>query len=70
MKLLQSILPPATPEQIALGLNAFYGLVCDSNKLTATEYPRGIITYTGSGTHGADGSYRGKRSALNELACD
>ncbi|CCD62372.2 DUF281 domain-containing protein [Caenorhabditis elegans] len=37
------ILPPNSPEQIVLGLNAYYGLVCDNDKLRATEYPEVVI---------------------------
>eukprot|EP00081_Caenorhabditis_elegans_P014793 NP_494262.1 Uncharacterized protein CELE_F16G10.8 [Caenorhabditis elegans] len=61
---------PVTPGEIVEKLNGYFGLVCENNKLTATEYPIGIGTFSGSGTYGADGSYSGKKSALNQVDCE
>ncbi|CCU83322.1 DUF281 domain-containing protein [Caenorhabditis elegans] len=64
------IIAPIPPQVVVGGLNGYYGLVCENNKLKATKYPLGITTFSGSGTHGADGSFSGKKSALNQLTCD
>ncbi|CCD69611.1 DUF281 domain-containing protein [Caenorhabditis elegans] len=65
-----SIRVPLPPQEVVGGLSGYYGLVCENNKLKATKYPLGIDTYTGSGIFGADGSYNGKKSALNIVQCE
>ncbi|CCD69624.3 TRA-1 regulated domain-containing protein [Caenorhabditis elegans] len=46
-----------------------FGIICEDKTWKITKYPNGIMDFTTGATHGADGSFDGKKTKVGIMGC-